>query len=1104
MNNTTVPDGSSGSPGSPLVEPDELSMFGKYSMFRFEMRGNPNDLENAISSFAKALSLTPLDDPTRTLRLIDLGYSYFRRSTSSNEVCDLERAIEYYAQVDLHSLQDRDRKASTLSNFGACYLTRFERLGDLSDLDNAIRHINMAISAKSASFMRSESLYLNLASSHVRRFERSGDIDDIHEAIQYYKQALHNPAQNDLEAQSRCLNHLGAAYRARFERLGGAEDINMAINYQTQAVRLASEMVPSKAEWLASLGTSLRQRFQYFGNLDDIDRAIGCQQHSVSLTATGAAGRPLHLAALGASYKARFEHTGQLKDLDAAINAQAEAIAGTSDNDIHRPPMHNGLAQSYDYRFRRLGDLEDIDKAIHHHSLAANLTPEDHINKFWYLTYLGNSMKRRFRTLQNLSDIDAAIQNQEHAISLVPSKHAAKVDCFENLGNSYGCRFNLLKNLKDIDQAITCHSYAVLFTGEEDSKVAQRLSNLSMSYTSRFNYSGDREDIDMSIHCQAEAVALTPQDHIRRPTSLGRLAELYWSVYRHFGGLDSIDKSLRHFKQAALRSIGDPKHQFQAARSWATLAASHSQFDPLPAYTRAMELVPQVAWLGAEVEQRYERIVSMGAISVEAAAVACSMGEHDLALEWMEAGRSIVWRQMLQLRTPFDDVAAVNPVLAEKMKQASLDLNEMGIRSTDLSDVDLDGPSAEQASQRHRRLVDEWEELLAEAKQIPEFKDFLVPKRAAELRLAARNGLVVAINVHTSRSDALILSPGSSVIELVRLPDLLFQDTSDARSQLSEVISGTREHPRGERRPVWAEHENDHTSGSQFKHILATLWKEVVCPVLNHLGYMRRPLTPKLPHITWCTAGPLALLPLHAAGIYDGPSPVKAFDYVISSYIPTLGDLLSASLPDNFLPDRGTSGVLAVAQPHTKGCAPLPGTLAEVAHVQKFAAGLGYTQLQDDHATTTSVLDAMERHNWIHLACHATQDSTRPIASGFHLHDGVLNLSSIVQKSLKNKGLAFLSACQTATGDEKVPGEAVHLAAGMLVAGYKSVIATLWSIKDEDAPLVAERVYARLLRDGTMRSGEVAEALHGAVGALRDVVGDEAFDRWVPYVHLGA
>ncbi|KAJ6522099.1 hypothetical protein DFH09DRAFT_938562 [Mycena vulgaris] len=41
-------------------------------------------------------------------------------------------------------------------------------------------------------------------------------------------------------------------------------------------------------------------------------------------------------------------------------------------------------------------------------------------------------------------------------------------------------------------------------------------------------------------------------------------------------------------------------------------------------------------------------------------------------------------------------------------------------------------------------------------------------------------------------------------------------------------------------------------------------------------------------------------------------------------------------------------------------------------------------------------------------------------------------------------GLAVLRACQTAMGDEKLPDEAVHLAASLLFAGFRSVVATMW------------------------------------------------------------
>ncbi|KAI0082892.1 CHAT domain-containing protein [Irpex rosettiformis] len=100
--------------------------------------------------------------------------------------------------------------------------------------------------------------------------------------------------------------------------------------------------------------------------------------------------------------------------------------------------------------------------------------------------------------------------------------------------------------------------------------------------------------------------------------------------------------------------------------------------------------------------------------------------------------------------------------------------------------------------------------------------------------------------------------------------------------------------------------------------------------------------------------------------------------------------------------------------------------------------------------------------------------------------------------------LAVLSACQTAMGDEELPEEAIHLAAGMLNIGYKSVIGTMWSIYDESAPIVMKPFY-RAMAKQVAKGGELqpAYALHGATKFLRKKVGEQNFMQWVPYVHFG-
>jgi len=74
----------------------------------------------------------------------------------------------------------------------------------------------------------------------------------------------------------------------------------------------------------------------------------------------------------------------------------------------------------------------------------------------------------------------------------------------------------------------------------------------------------------------------------------------------------------------------------------------------------------------------------------------------------------------------------------------------------------------------------------------------------------------------------------------------------------------------------------------------------------------------------------------------------------------------------------------------------------------------------------------------------------------------------------------------TAAGDKNLSEEAVHLTGGMLAAEHVgNVIATTWSIMDDDAPLVVAEIYSRLVRDPELDSTGAAHSLHHAVRRLR-------------------
>jgi CHAT domain-containing protein len=95
-------------------------------------------------------------------------------------------------------------------------------------------------------------------------------------------------------------------------------------------------------------------------------------------------------------------------------------------------------------------------------------------------------------------------------------------------------------------------------------------------------------------------------------------------------------------------------------------------------------------------------------------------------------------------------------------------------------------------------------------------------------------------------------------------------------------------------------------------------------------------------------------------------------------------------------------------------------------------------------ATVERVTDRIQSSHFVHLACHGTQDPDNALDSGFHLNNGKLTVSKLMTLNLDKAWFAYLSACETAKGDEEQPDQVVHLAAAMLHAGFKSVVATMW------------------------------------------------------------
>jgi CHAT domain-containing protein len=193
---------------------------------------------------------------------------------------------------------------------------------------------------------------------------------------------------------------------------------------------------------------------------------------------------------------------------------------------------------------------------------------------------------------------------------------------------------------------------------------------------------------------------------------------------------------------------------------------------------------------------------------------------------------------------------------------------------------------------------------------------------------------------------------------------------------------------------------------------------------------------------------------------------------------------------------------LSVIQPSAPGVSHIPHTKQEMECIRRYLSSLDRVVLHGHEGTKERVIKAMSTSTWLHLACHGSQRQDEPTKSGLILEDGHLTLEEIIKLDLPNAEFAFLSACQTTTGEETLSDEAVHIAGGMLLAGYRGVVATMWSIRDDLAPEVADEFYRRIM-EGNERpdSRKAAEALHYSVQKLRQT--GVPLTSWIPFVHLG-
>lgn len=237
-----------------------------------------------------------------------------------------------------------------------------------------------------------------------------------------------------------------------------------------------------------------------------------------------------------------------------------------------------------------------------------------------------------------------------------------------------------------------------------------------------------------------------------------------------------------------------------------------------------MERLLPLAWLETTIDQGQNLLMEFGDFAMEAISSAISSKNYDHALEWLEETRLISWSQILESRTPFDDLSTVDPGLATKLRETGRDLARLGVQTDNW----------EQDARRHHHLASEWEKLLTRARSLPRPHDFMRPRKANELMDAAKDGPVVIVSAHWSHCGALVIRPKRNEIAHIPFENLTQKKAFNLQAHLMSLIGNTTCRSGGLKN---SKHMSKPGNLGLFKTLLTVMWEDIVRPVLHFLGY---------------------------------------------------------------------------------------------------------------------------------------------------------------------------------------------------------------------------------------------------------------------------
>lgn len=1078
----------------------------------FEITNPQAPMQKLIRSAMEVARATPDSDPNRAERLREVAMWFFIKYEETKTEGELQEAIRWAHEAVAAAPDDNPDRGRFTGLARVLSYMSLARKSEAKTLRESIRCATESQPDDPNQGQRMQDIALVFGSKY---WQTKGQ-GDLQEAIHWTKKAV-KATHGDDPNHAKRLNDLAIYFTARYDHTKAPGDLREAISWAKEAAAATPDENSDRGKLLHVLAECFSSKYDYTAVQGDLEDAILCAREAVIEISGENPNRGEYLHELARLFACRYRDTKTPGDLEEAIRCNTEAVAATPTNNWNRGLYLIDLSLRIWSRFDQSRELDDLQEAISKAADAVQATPDDHPKRGPYLLTLGQMLVSRYEETRCFDDLEEAIAVQRQGLALINDDDPDRGSFVRQLCLSVWSRYYRTGMSEHLEESVRLGNETIATCDKNDPNRGKCLTQMGNWECYRYNETGELEHLQAAIKWDAEAVESAPRSGEIRALCLNNQGLRLYARFQKLATTRDLEKAIHCAREALSAVMQDSRIRGQINRSLGCYLKSKSRsndvpaakqydyrsqavgffeadsasLDQLPVHRRRSLLhaghllVEDSRWERAFVHfksaiqllpkplqssKRHSVVEELRGLSSLIASLSLQAGHTAFtALRYLELGCGVISSQIFDSRNDVSDLDHRNLMLCLKYQY----LTNM-----------LDSPTHDHSSSdfnRRSNLLAQLERVAQEIRLVERLEGLQLPPWSHDLGSLAKLGPIIAFNITGARSDAIIIT--NTGIKSIPLPKLNYSEVeANARLITEDLTKGTL--------------GTTHERSEKMKVILLWLWSSAVKPVLTELELIPSNREP-LPCVWWVTDGPMAQMPIHAAGDYFKDSSDHTFQHVVSSYTPTIEALAYAREASSKASKQPNKRVLLVGiatTPANDTLGNIPGFQKQPKDIEEIIFACA-TMRRPKNPSKYSVLNALPDSD-------PEQDSS---SSRFYLlydrdNDMVepLTIRGISDVEAPNAVVVYLSG-------EHLLHEAIHLTREFQLAGFPHVIGTLWTGGEGLAAVVAQIFYRNLfslLEEGVLENA-VARAFHSAIVSLWEKERNNPLS-WTPFIHVGA